>query len=114
VRDWKSFVPRVENHFARFDAADKKYAPSIYDPAIKVKKDAKGNLLVDFETEIDGLAVHYSFDNSFPDQHYPHYSGKSVAVPVDAAPMKVVTSRNGKIIGRMMTVSMEDLRKRVK
>jgi hexosaminidase len=113
-RDWKSFVPRVENHFARFNAADKKYAPSIYDPSIKVSKDAKGNLLVDFETEIDGLAVHYSFDNSFPDQHYPHYTGKSVVVPVDAAPMKVITSRNGKLIGRMMTMSVEELRKRVK
>jgi len=113
-RNWNAFVPRVENHFARFNAADKKYAPSIYDPSIKVKKDAKGNLLVDFETEIDGLAVHYSFDNSFPDQHYPHYTGKSVVVPVDAAPMKVIASRNGKLIGRMMTISIEDLRKRVK
>jgi hexosaminidase len=114
VRDWKTFVPRVENHFTRFKAADKTYAPSIYDPAINVKKDAKGNLLVDFETEIDGLAVHYSFDNSFPDQHYPHYAGKSVQVPVDAAPLKVITSRNGKLIGRMMTISIEELRKRAK
>ena len=86
----------------------------MYDPAINVKKDAKGNLLVDFETEIDGLAVHFSFDNSFPDQHYPHYAGKSVQVPVDAAPMKVITSRNGKLIGRMMTISVEELRKRAK
>jgi len=114
VRDWKTFVPRVENHFARFNAADKKYAPSIYDPAIKVSKDAKGNLLVDFETEIGGLEVHYSFDNSFPDQHYPHYSGKPVQVPVDAAPMKVITSRNGKLIGRMMTIGVEELGRRVK
>ncbi len=114
VRDWKTFVPRVENHFTRFKAADKTYAPSIYDPAINVKKDAKGNLLVDFETEIDGLAVHYSFDNSFPDQHYPHYAGKAVQVPVDAAPMKVITSRNGKLIGRMMTISIEELGKRAK
>jgi hexosaminidase len=114
ARNWNAFVPRVENHFARFNAGDKKYAPSIYDPSIKVSKDAKGNLLVDFETEIDGLAVHYSFDNSFPDQHYPHYAGKSVLVPVDAAPMKVITSRNGKLIGRMMTISVEELKGRVK
>jgi len=114
VRDWKTFIPRVENHFARFDAGDKKYAPSIYDPSIKVSKDAKGNLLVDFETEIDGLAIHYSFDNSFPDQHYPHYAGKPVQVPVDAAPMKVITSRNGRLIGRMMTIGVEELGRRVK
>jgi hexosaminidase len=113
-RNWNNFVGRVENHFGRFQQADRKYAPSIYDPSVKVSKDAKGNLLLDFETEIDGLTVHYSFDNSFPDYHYPAYGRTPIAVPVDAAPLKVVTYRAGKQVGRMMTISVEDLRKRVK
>lgn len=113
-RNWNNFVGRVESHFARFDVADRKYAPSIYDPSVKVSKDAKGNFLLDFETEIDGLTVHYSFDNSFPDYHYPAYTRTPIEVPVDAAPLKVVTYRSGKQVGRMMTVSIEDLKKRVK
>lgn len=113
-RNWNNFVGRVESHFARFDLADRKYAPSIYDPAVKVSKDPKGSLLLDFETEIDGLSVHYSFDNSFPDNHYPAYAGTSILVPVDAAPLKLITYRAGKQVGRMMTVSIEDLKKRVK
>jgi hexosaminidase len=113
-RNWNNFVGRVEDHFGRFQQADRKYAPSIYDPSVKVSKDAKGNLLLDFETEIDGLTVHYSFDNSFPDYQYPAYGRTSIPVPVDAAPLKVVTYRAGKQVGRMMTISVEDLRKRVK
>lgn len=113
-RNWNNFVGRVEDHFGRFQQADRKYAPSIYDPSVKVSKDAKGNLLLDFETEIDGLTVHYSFDNSFPDYHYPAYERTPIVVPVDAAPLKVVTYRAGKQAGRMMTISIEDLRKRVK
>jgi len=113
-RNWNNFVGRVEDHFGRFQQADRKYAPSIYDPSVKVSKDAKGNLLLDFETEIDGLTVHYSFDNSFPDYHYPAYGRTPITVPVDAAPLKVVTYRAGKQVGRMMTISIEDLRKRVK
>jgi hexosaminidase len=113
-RNWNNFVGRVEDHFGRFQQADRKYAPSIYDPSVKVSKDAKGNLLLDFETEIDGLTVHYSFDNSFPDYQYPAYGRSSIPVPVDAAPLKVVTYRAGKQVGRMMTISVEDLRKRVK
>jgi hypothetical protein len=35
-------------------------------------------------------------------------------VPVDAAPLKVVAYRSGKQVGRMMTISIEDLKKRVK
>ncbi len=113
-RNWNNFVGRVEDHFGRFQQADRKYAPSIYDPSVKVSKDAKGNLLLDFETEIDGLTVHYSFDNSFPDYHYPAYGRTSIPVPVDAAPLKVVSYRAGKQVGRMMTISIEDLKKRVK
>jgi hexosaminidase len=113
-RNWNNFVGRVESHFARFDVADRKYAPSIYDPAIKVSINPKGVLLLDFENEIDGLTVHYSFDNSFPDYHYPAYSRTAIEVPVDAAPLKVVTYRAGKQVGRMMTVSIEDLKRRVK
>ena len=113
-RNWNSFVGRVEDHFGRFQQADRKYAPSMYDPEIKVSMNPKGALLLDFETEIDGLTVHYSFDNSFPDYHYPAYGRTSIPVPVDAAPLKVVTYRAGKQVGRMMTISVEELRKRVK
>jgi len=111
-RNWNNFVGRVEDHFKRFDVADKKYAPSIYDPLVKVKKNPKGGLLVDFDSEVDGLSIHYSFDNSFPDQHYPAFEGKSIEVPVDAAPIKLISYRNGKPIGRMMTISIEELKKR--
>jgi hexosaminidase len=111
-RNWNNFVGRVEDHFKRFEVADKKYAPSMYDPLVKVKKNPKGGLLVDFDSEVDGLSIHYSFDNSFPDHHYPAYEGKSIEVPVDAAPIKLISYRNGKPIGRMMTVSIDELKKR--
>jgi hexosaminidase len=67
---------------------------------------------VDFDAELDGLDLHYSFDNSFPDHHYPKYAGKSIVVPVDAAPMRVISYRNGKPIGRMMTIPVEEMKKR--
>lgn len=114
AKNWDAFVGRVEDHFNRFNFADRKFAPSIYDPSIKVKMDAKGKFLVDLETEINGLSIYYSFDNSFPDNHYPVYAGKSIEVPVDAAPMKLISYRNGKPIGRMMTITMEELKKRAK
>lgn len=63
------------------------------------------------ETEIEGLDIHYSIDNSFPDQFYPKYS-ETVEVPKDAAAMKVITYRNGKPIGRMMVMTRAELNKR--
>jgi hexosaminidase len=112
TRNWNEFIGRVEDHFERFNYADRKYAPSIYDPVVKAKKNEKGIFFVDFDSEISGLTIYYSFDNSFPDNHYPKYDGKSVEVPVDAAPMKLISYRNGKPIGRMMTVGIDELKKR--
>lgn len=111
-RNWNEFIGRVEDHFERFNYADRKYAPSIYDPVVRAKKNEKGIFFVDFDSEISGLTIYYSFDNSFPDNHYPKYDGKSVEVPLDAAPMKLISYRNGKPLGRVMTVGIDELKKR--
>ena len=110
-RSWNGFVPRVEKHFERFDMAQMKYAPSMYDPAFEVSKNNQNKVIIKMTTEIDGLDIHYSFDNSFPDQFYPKYSGP-LEVPKDAATMKVITYRNGKPIGRMMVMTRAEMNKR--
>jgi len=110
-RNWNDFVPRVEKHFERFDAAQMNYAPSMYDPIFKVTKKGSSQVVVEMSTEIEGLDIHYSFDNSFPDNFYPKYSSP-VEVPKDAAAMKVITYRNGKPIGRMMVMTRAEMNKR--
>ena len=110
-RNWNDFVPRVEKHFERLDIAQTKYARSIYDPAFEISKKDSAQVIVKMITEIDGLDIHYSFDNSFPDNFYPEYS-ESVMVPKDAVAMKVITYRNGKPIGRMMIMPRAELNKR--
>lgn len=84
----------------------------MYEADIKVKKDAAGKMMIDLPTEIDELKVHYSFDNSFPDDHYPSYAGKSIEVPSDAATLKIQSYKNGKPVGRIISTSIEDLKKR--
>ncbi|HEX7902431.1 MAG TPA: family 20 glycosylhydrolase [Chitinophagaceae bacterium] len=110
-RNWNDFVPRVESHFERLDMAQVKYAPSIYDPIIEISKKDTATVIVKLSTEIEGLSIHYSFDNSFPDNFYPTYS-TPLTVPKDAAAMKLITYRNNKPIGRMMVLPIAELRKR--
>jgi hexosaminidase len=112
-KNWVDFVGRVEDHFARFDIADKKYAPSMFEAIVKVSKNAKGELFVELKNEIPGLKIHYSFDNSYPDNHYPSASGL-VAVPKDAELMRIVSYRGSKMMGRMMNISRTDLEKRAR
>jgi len=110
-KNWDNFYKKVENHFTRFDAAQKKYAPSMYEPEFKFTKNDKNEISVEMKTEVPDISVHYSFDNSFPDNFYPHYS-KSLMVPKDAATMKVVTYRGDKQMGRLIVFPIAEMKKR--
>ncbi|WP_256010445.1 beta-N-acetylhexosaminidase [Desertivirga xinjiangensis] len=112
-KDWTSFYPKVEEHFKRLDFAETKYAPSIYDPIFQASAGPQNTLMVQLSTEIPGLDIHYTFDNSFPDNFYPKYTSPLI-VPKDANTLKVITYRDGKPIGRIITVQISDLKGRIK
>ena len=112
-KNWNHFAGKVEQHFDRFDVADIKYAPSVYDPIINVSRDTDKNLKIQLSTEIEGLDIYYTFDNSFPDNHYPKYSG-AIIPPKDAVMLRMITYRGNKPIGRMVTANIDDLQKRTK
>ena len=110
-KNWNTFVLKVEQHFKRLDAAGVKYSPAIYDPIVKATKKDTATVVVELSTEAPGLNIHYSFDNSFPDQYYPLYTAP-LTVPKDAVSMKLITYRDNKPIGRMMVLPVAELKKR--
>ncbi len=110
-KDWNGFVQRVEEHMERMDVANTKYARTIYDPIFTPSLDNNKNLKVELTTEAPGLAIHYSFDESNPDQYYPKYQGV-LTVPKDAVHLKVMTYRNGKPVGRQINMPVAELQKR--
>lgn len=83
----------------------------MYDPDFKAVKKGNNQVEVTLTTEIEGLDIHYSFDNSFPDEFYPKYSGP-LLVPKDASQFKLITYRNGQPIGRMIIMPVDELKKR--
>jgi hexosaminidase len=109
-KNWNDFIRRVEDHFERFDVAEIKYAPSMYDPIFTVSKDGE-QLKLEMSTEVEGLDIYYSFDNSFPDRFYPKYT-QAVKLPVDVQNVRVITYRGKEPIGRMITIPIAELKKR--
>ncbi|HUI33053.1 MAG: family 20 glycosylhydrolase [Dysgonamonadaceae bacterium] len=111
-KNWEKFIDKTEDHFKRLDFAETKYSPAMYDPIVTVaKQDDK--YYVTLTTEIDGLDIYTSFDNSSPDRFYPKYTDAQV-IPKDASLMRIITYRGKKPIGRLMTIRVEDLKKRAK
>jgi hexosaminidase len=113
-KDWNNFAARVGLHFARMDEEQVKYARTMYDPIFTVKKqDSKtaDSLQIQLSTEVEGLQLYYSFDNSNPDEFYPEYSAP-LSIPKEAIMLKVVSYRNGQPIGRQINMPVAVLRHR--
>lgn len=111
-KNWKKFIDKTEAHFERLDFAETKYSPAMYDPIVKVaKQDDK--YYVTLTTEINGLDIYTSFDNSTPDRFYPKYT-ESQLIPKDASMMRIITYRGKKPIGRLMSIRVEDLKGRTR
>jgi hexosaminidase len=110
-KNWNDFFNRVEKHFERFDAAEIKYAPSVYDPIFKVTRTADKQIKIELTTEVEGLDIYYSFDNTFPDRFYPKYT-EPLIFPKEAVMLKVITYKGKKPVGRMIYMPIEELQKR--
>ena len=111
-KNWDNFYPRVEKQFPRLDEAEIKYAPSMYDPGFNASMDADSLLKVELTNEIPNLDIYYSFDNSYPDRFYPKYTGPLIA-PKDATQLRVITYRGKDPIGRMVTMPLAELKRRI-
>lgn len=110
-KNWNQFFNRVEKHFERFDVAEKKYARAVYDPIFEVSRTADKQLKIDLSTEVEGLDIYYSFDNTFPDRFYPKYTN-ALTPPRDAVMLKVITYKGKQPVGRMIAMPVEELNKR--
>jgi len=112
-RDFDEFVGRVETHFKRLDAAQIKYARSIYDPVItSARMPGDTSLRVKVSTQITGLDIYYTFDTTNPDRFSHKYNGVPLAIPNGAGEIKVITYRNNKPIGKQIDVMLKNLPRR--
>ncbi|HCL82968.1 MAG TPA: beta-N-acetylhexosaminidase, partial [Chitinophagaceae bacterium] len=103
---------KVENNFGRMDLQNVKYARTMFDPIFEVSKAPNDSLLITLSTEIQGLDIHYSFDNSHPDNFYPVYK-QPLLVPKDAVMLKVITYRGNQVMGKQIDMPIDELKRRL-
>ena len=111
-RNWDGFIVRLEAQLPRLDADSIKYARSVYNAIFTPVRSADG-LKIGLSTEIKGLDIYYTFDNTNPDIFYPKYNGSPLTFPAGATMLNVVTYRNGRPIGQQINISKDELTKRL-
>jgi hexosaminidase len=109
--NWDSFTSRMDQHFVRLDHAGVNYARSAYDPIIKMVREKEINK-ISMTSEINGLSIHYSFDESFPDPYYPQYQ-QPVEIPEGASRIRAVAVKNGLIVSKQMSFEIKELARRM-
>ena len=110
-KDWNNFVNRVEQHFQRFDAYELPISKAIYDPIVTTKEDGE-KLIATITSDLPNTEIYYTIDNTFPDKYTPQYSGP-IIIPDGDVTLKVVNYRNDHPVGRMLSIPLSELRKRV-
>jgi len=112
-RNWDDFIKRMEVQFERFDAADIKYARSAYNVIFTPVRNAGRDFSVKLSTEIKGLDIYYTFDDTNPDKDYPKYNGEPIKFPFGATQLNVISYRDGKPIGQQINIKKDELASRL-
>ena len=111
LRNWKYFVNRVEQQFERFDRSGVNYARSIYDPIIYPHWDKERQLKIAMKTEIEGLSLFYTFDNTIPDIYSNMYTD-TLSIPKNASMLRVAAYKGQEQAGRLIDITIDALKKR--
>ena len=112
-RNWDGFIGRMEAEFRRLDAADIKYARSAYNVILTPKRGTDREMTITMATEVSGLDIYYTFDNTNPDRWYPKYDGTPVKFPLGATQLNVITYRDGRPIGQQVNIKKDELTRRL-
>ena len=109
-KNWDNFIQRVENKFERSEIAEVNYSKAIYDAIIKTSlKD--GKLTLTMESEAPNLEIYYTIDDAMPDKYTSKYT-QPVLLPEGPITLRVITCRDGKPIGHLITLKRDELLRR--
>jgi len=110
-KDWNNFSNKVEGQFEKLDAANVKFAKSIYDAIVTTQLNTKWELIVNMEGEVENLKFYYTIDDQMPDNYSDQFT-KPFVLPEDVTLLRVQSYRDGKPIGKLLNIPIESLKKR--
>jgi len=109
-KNWDNFIQRVEKQFDRSGVAETNYSKAIYDPIISMSR-RNGKLLLTMESEAPNINIYYTIDDAMPDKYTTRYA-EPVELPEGPITLRVITYRDGKPIGHLITLKRDELDRR--
>ncbi|MDH5599175.1 MAG: family 20 glycosylhydrolase [Cyclobacteriaceae bacterium] len=111
-KNWDDFSHRMEKHFIRSDFNHTNYAKAVYDAEIYTSL-LNGKMHIIMNAELKDLDIYYTLDDTMPDLYSKKYKNP-VEVPDGPITLRAITYRNGKPVGHLITLSLEQLKNRIR
>ncbi|HOK98048.1 MAG TPA: family 20 glycosylhydrolase [Bacteroidales bacterium] len=108
LKDWNSFIHRVEIHFDRFDRAGIAYSKAIFDPMVSSYYE-DNQLKVKIEAEAPLLEIHYTIDGTMPTLYAPVYTAP-ISIPNGQITLRVRAYRDKQPVGNMLIIPINMLK----
>ena len=113
-QNWSDFQDKLEAQFQHLQAAGINYSRAAYDVLAATTTNDNKQLFAELTTDIDGLTIYYTIDNTNPDNFSNEYKGLSIEIPKGIYQLRAVAYKNDKPAGNMLILSREDLEKRAR
>lgn len=111
-QSWTYFQEKLTPQFKILDAAQISYSKAAFDVLATAKFDQQKQLLVDLGTDIDGLDIYYTLDNTNPDASSARYSGTSIIIPKSSYQLRAQSFKGNIAVGKLLIAPREVLTKR--
>jgi len=113
-QSWHNFQNKLETQFLHLHAASINYSRAAYDVLASTTINDNKQLFAELTTDIDGLTIYYTIDNTNPDNFSNEYKGQPIEIPQGIYQLRAVAYKGGKPAGNMLILSREDLEKRAR
>jgi len=114
MQSWPDFQQKLTTHFKLLDQAQIKYSTAAFDVLATAKHDTQKQLLVSLSTDIDGLDIYYTLDNTNPDTTSLRYKGTPVAIPNGTYQLRAQPFKGSVPAGKILIAPRAELEKRAK
>lgn len=111
---WPDFQNKLESQFRHLQSAGINYSRAAYDVLAATTTNDNKQLFAELTTDIDGLTIYYTIDNTNPDNFSNEYKGLPIEIPEGIYQLRAVAYKDNKPAGNILILSREDLEKRAR
>lgn len=115
-QEWSNFQQKLPAQLARLEAADINYSRAAYDVVATTNytDKEKKQLSATLSTDVDGLTIYYTLDNTNPDRFSDKYEGKPINIPKGIYQLRAIAYNNNEPAGKILVLSRSELEERSK